>query len=73
MQKKVLGAGFDAFITTVGGTTVTPNTELKSVTEIAKEVIEGKWGNGADRKARLKNAGYDYTAVMTEVNSRLSK
>lgn len=73
MQKKLLAAGFDAFITTVGGTTVTTNTELKSVTEIAKEVIEGKWGNGADRKARLKNAGYDYTAVMTEVNRRLSK
>ena len=40
----------------------------KSVTAVAKEVIAGKWGNGADRKARLTNAGYDYAEVQAEVN-----
>ena len=30
----------------------------KSTKEIAKEVIDGKWGNGAERKKRLKAAGY---------------
>lgn len=40
----------------------------KSVDEIAREVIQGKWGNGADRKNRLTSAGYDYTAVQKRVN-----
>lgn len=44
----------------------------KTVTEVAKEVIQGKWGNGEDRKNRLTKAGYDYQAVQAEVN-RLMK
>ena len=43
----------------------------KTVNEIAKEVIAGKWGNGTDRKNRLKAAGYDVTAVQNEVNRML--
>lgn len=42
--------------------------QKKTVTEIAKEVLAGKWGNGAERKERLTEAGYDYSAVQTEVN-----
>jgi len=44
----------------------------KSVSEVAKEVINGKWGNGSDRKAKLEAAGYDYSAVQKEVNAQLS-
>ena len=44
----------------------------KTVDELAKEVIAGKWGNGADRKAKLKAAGYDYDAVQAAVNKALS-
>ncbi len=40
----------------------------KSVDAIAKEVLAGKWGNGADRKARLTKAGYDYSKVQAAVN-----
>lgn len=43
----------------------------KSVDEIAKEVIAGKWGNGADRKTKLQNAGYNYTEVQNRVNALL--
>lgn len=43
----------------------------KSVKEIAKEVIAGKWGNGDERKSKLANAGYDYNTVQTEVNRLL--
>lgn len=43
--------------------------KLKSLDAIAKEVIAGKWGNGADRKKRLAAAGYDYAAVQEKVNS----
>lgn len=41
---------------------------LKPLTTIAKEVLQGKWGNGTDRKNRLESAGYDYNAVQAEVN-----
>ena len=43
----------------------------KSVTEIAKEVISGKWGNGVERKQRLTLAGYDYKKIQAEVNRLL--
>lgn len=40
----------------------------KSITEIAKEVINGDWGNGQERKEKLVAAGYDYSAVQKKVN-----
>lgn len=43
----------------------------KSVEEIAREVIRGKWGNGAERKKKLAAAGYDYNEVQAEVNRLL--
>ena len=45
--------------------TATPS---KSINEVAKEVINGKWGNGSDRTNRLTAAGYDAKAVQNEVN-----
>lgn len=42
--------------------------DKKSIDEIAKEVINGKWGNGEDREKKLKAAGYDYNAVQKRVN-----
>lgn len=46
-------------------------TKKKSVTEIAKEVISGKWGNGTARKAALEKAGYNYAEVQRKVNELL--
>ena len=43
----------------------------KSVDEVAREVIQGKWGNGAERKKRLTDAGYDYNEVQKRVNKLL--
>ena len=40
----------------------------KTVDQLAKEVIDGKWGNGEDRKKRLTAAGYDYYAIQKKVN-----
>ena len=69
---RLKAAGFDAFVTTNGGgTAASGDTPKKSNTEIAKEVIAGKWGNGADRKKRLEAAGYNYAAVQKIVNSML--
>ena len=42
--------------------------ETKTIIQLAREVLKGKWGNGADRRNRLTAAGYDYNAVQTEVN-----
>lgn len=35
---------------------------------LAKEVIEGKWGNGAERIRRLTEAGYNATHIQDVVN-----
>lgn len=46
----------------------TPAPTTKSIEEVAKEVIAGKYGNGEARKIALKNAGYDPSAVQAKVN-----
>lgn len=61
MMKKLQAGGFSAFITTEEGAG-------KSADELAREVLQGKWGNGAERKKRLEAAGYDYAAVQKKVN-----
>lgn len=43
----------------------------KTVEQLAKEVIQGKWGTGINRKNRLEKAGYDYKAVQKRVNELL--
>lgn len=45
----------------------------KSAEEIAKEVIAGKWGNGADRRSRLEDAGYNYAEIQNFVNKLVNK
>ena len=42
--------------------------EKKSIETIAKEVIKGKWGNGEERKKKIRAAGYSYTKVQNKVN-----
>ena len=51
----------------------TPVTPAKTVDELAQEVLEGKWGNGTERKERLTSAGYDYSAVQAKVNALVKK
>ena len=41
----------------------------KTLEEIAKEVVAGKWGNGNKRKTALTKAGYDYTTIQSLVNT----
>lgn len=60
MAAKLKAAGFSTYVVSGGN---------KSVEEIAREVLQGKWGNGADRKARLEAAGYDYAEVQAKVNT----
>ena len=58
MMAKLKSASFDAFVTTKSGTAASSAPTKKSIDEIAREVIRGDWGNGADRKDRLTAAGY---------------
>lgn len=51
----------------------TTQTKKKSIDVIAQEVINGKWGNGDDRKSRLQAAGYDYAVVQDKVNALLNQ
>ena len=46
--------------------------ELPDIVAIAFEVIAGKWGNGEERKNRLKTAGYDYNIIQSCVNDLMA-
>ena len=74
MAAKLKAAGYGTYITTKGGTAVAASAPAtKSVDEVAREVIQGKWGNGATRKAKLTAAGYNYATVQARVNALLGK
>lgn len=53
-------------------TTIT-GTATKSISEIAQEVLAGKWGNASERKEKLTNAGYNYNMIQAEVNQILNQ
>ncbi len=77
-SQKLTEAGYNASLVQaevnklVGYQSLPPQAPKKSNEELAKEVLEGKWGNGSDRASKLANAGYDYRAVQTIVNNILS-
>lgn len=48
------------------------STPSESLDTIAREVIRGDWGNGAERKRRLEDAGYNYKEVQSRVNELLN-
>ena len=43
----------------------------KTNEQIAREVIAGKWDNGAERKKKLTDAGYNYSLIQKTVNTLL--
>ena len=73
MAKRLKAAGFNTYITTVSGTPVAASAK-KSIDEIAREIVLGKWGNGSERKNRLMKAGYtqdEITQIQKKVNELL--
>lgn len=46
---------------------------LDGYIEIALQVMEGKWGNGSERRERITAAGYNYNEVQKVVNSIISQ
>lgn len=65
-------SGYSVFNTS-GKAIYTPavNSAKKTVEQLAREVIAGRWGNGSERKNRLTEAGYSYAAVQAKVNELL--
>ena len=63
-------SGGTSVITVGGGSSSSKNSSsgTKTTAQIAQEVLNGNWGNGADRKAALEAAGYDYATVQAAVN-----
>lgn len=47
--------------------------EQKTIEEVAREVIAGKWGTGIERKQRLRAAGFNPSLVQAKVNELLGK
>ena len=75
-------AQYNAMIASIGKTTAPtpstptpapgkPATGTKSLDTVAREVVDGKWGNGQDRLQKLANAGYNYIEVQNRVNALL--
>ncbi|MBR6873004.1 MAG: 1,4-beta-N-acetylmuramidase [Ruminococcus sp.] len=58
--------------TTTKPTTTSSASKKKTVDEIAKEVIQGKWDAGEKRKKLLTAAGYDYNTVQKRVNELMN-
>lgn len=50
----------------------TASKPTKSTDAVAREVIRGDWGNGAERKRRLTAAGYDAEEIQARVNTLMS-
>ncbi len=50
---------------------IVPPDIRKTVDELAREVINGLWGNGQERADRLEAAGYSYNDVQARVNELL--
>lgn len=46
--------------------------DMLTVDELAREVLNGRWGNGDERRERLEAAGYDYDAVQARVNALIA-
>lgn len=74
-KAKLVAAGYDpAEVQAMVNELLTgkkPAAQAKSVDDIAREVIAGKWGNGIARKLKLRAAGYDPATVQQRVNALL--
>lgn len=45
----------------------------EEIEKVAKEVLDGKYGNGNERRSKLLLAGYDYNAVQKRVNELVAE
>lgn len=55
-------------IPTTAKTEAISTSQEDTITTVAKQVLAGKWGNGAARRTALTKAGYNYAEVQAKVN-----
>jgi LysM repeat protein len=67
----IKAGGFNGYTKQGSVQETTPVQPHKTIDELAREVLAGKWGNGEERKSRITTAGYDYAAVQAKVNELL--
>ncbi|MCQ2477997.1 MAG: N-acetylmuramoyl-L-alanine amidase [Clostridia bacterium] len=75
-KQKLTAAGYDytavqSIVNVKMGKPAASTPAKKTDEQMAKEVIKGLWGNGNERKQRLTNAGYNYSAIQKIVNNLL--
>ena len=63
----IKAGGFNGYAKQGSVQETTPVQPHKTIDELAREVLAGKWGNGEDRKSRITTAGYDYAAVQAKM------
>ena len=73
---RLTAAGYDAGAVQQAVDNIVYLDHLRSVAtpeymDVARQVLAGQWGNGAERKTKLTAAGYDYDAVQKKVNELL--
>lgn len=74
LKKSILSDAIKSFVGNLTGATKSTEKMAKSVEqygEIVDKVINGDFGNGADRIKKLTEAGYDYATVQNLVNEKL--
>lgn len=71
LLRQLEAAGYKGIIATDAPKAVSVEEAKKSVEQLAREVLAGKWGVNPQRQQRLEAAGYDYRAVQTRVNQLL--
>ena len=59
-------------VTTTVQSVQTPDNSASAETA-AKEVLQGKWGVGKERRIRLEAAGYDYAEVQKQVSALMKR
>ena len=72
-----LGSTVDEMLgSEIDSPTITQDEEIPSISnsneEVAREVIQGIWGNGEERVVRLTDAGYDANYIQEIVNRMLN-
>lgn len=70
-DKTVVAFARPKYVNAPTQTQTTDNKPKKTIDEVAREVIKGKWGSGASRRKALTEAGYNYAEVQNRVNQIL--
>lgn len=68
-EQKAFGVAYaKGILKTLGIEAKNVSQKTKTIDEVAKEVIAGKYGNGRDRREALEKEGYDYNQIQERVN-----